>query len=47
MDVLQIDGGSKRFDGLERPILNNQDFEIRKGDRIGIVGGNGQGKPLC
>ena len=44
MDVLQIDGGSKRFDGLERPILNNQDLEIRKGDRIGIVGGNGQGK---
>ena len=44
MDVLQIDGGSKRFDGLERPILDNQDLEIRKGDRIGIVGGNGQGK---
>ena len=44
MDVLQIDEGSKRFDGLERPILDNQDLEIRKGDRIGIVGGNGQGK---
>ena len=44
MDVIQIEGGSKSFDGLERPILNNQDLEIRKGDRIGIVGGNGQGK---
>jgi ATP-binding cassette subfamily F protein 3 len=44
MDVLHIEGGSKRFEGLERPILDNQDLEIRKGDRIGIVGGNGQGK---
>tara|TARA_B100000900_G_scaffold226402_2_gene192241 strand:+ start:23985 stop:25661 length:1677 start_codon:yes stop_codon:yes gene_type:complete len=44
MDVIQIESGSKSFDGLERPILNNQDLEIRKGDRIGIVGGNGQGK---
>ena len=44
MDVIQIEGGSKSFDGLERPILNKQDLEIRKGDRIGIVGGNGQGK---
>jgi len=44
MDVIQIEGGSKSFEGLERPILNNQDLEIRKGDRIGIVGGNGQGK---
>ena len=44
MDIIQIEGGSKSFEGLERPILNNQDLEIRKGDRIGIVGGNGQGK---
>ena len=44
MDVIQIEDGSKSFEGLERPILNNQDLEIRKGDRIGIVGGNGQGK---
>ena len=44
MDVIQIEGGSKSFEGLERPILNNQDLEVRKGDRIGIVGGNGQGK---
>ena len=44
MDVLQLDGATKVYDGLERPILNNQDLEVRKGDRIGIVGGNGQGK---
>ncbi|MDG1550104.1 MAG: ABC-F family ATP-binding cassette domain-containing protein [Candidatus Poseidoniaceae archaeon] len=44
MDVIQIEGGSKSFEGLKRPILNNQDLEVRKGDRIGIVGGNGQGK---
>jgi len=44
MDVLSIDGGTKAFDGLERKILDNQSLEVRKGDRIGIVGGNGQGK---
>ena len=44
MDVLQLDGATKTFEGLKRPILNNQDLEVRKGDRIGIVGGNGQGK---
>ncbi|MBT5594518.1 MAG: ABC-F family ATP-binding cassette domain-containing protein [Euryarchaeota archaeon] len=44
MDVFQLDGATKIYEGLERPILNNQDLEVRKGDRIGIVGGNGQGK---
>jgi len=43
-DVLMIEEGTKTFEGLERPILNNQSLEVRKGDRIGIVGGNGQGK---
>ena len=43
-DVLMIEEGTKTFDGLERPILDNQTLEVRKGDRIGIVGGNGQGK---
>lgn len=43
-DIIQFLGASKKFDGLKRPILNNQDLEISKGDRIGIVGGNGQGK---
>ena len=44
MDVLSIENATKTFDGLERKILNNQHLEVRKGDRIGIVGGNGQGK---
>jgi ATP-binding cassette subfamily F protein 3 len=44
MDVFQLDGATKVYEGLERPILDNQDLEVRKGDRIGIVGGNGQGK---
>jgi ATP-binding cassette subfamily F protein 3 len=44
MDVLHLEGATKTFEGLKRPVLNNQDLEIRKGDRIGIVGGNGQGK---
>jgi ATP-binding cassette subfamily F protein 3 len=43
-DFIQFIGVSKRFEGLNRPILDNQDMEISKGDRIGIVGGNGQGK---
>jgi ATP-binding cassette subfamily F protein 3 len=44
MDMVDFKGATKRFDGLDRAILDNQDLEIRKGDRIGIVGGNGQGK---
>ena len=44
MDVLQVEGGTKAFEGLDRKILDNQFLEVRKGDRIGIVGGNGQGK---
>ena len=44
MDVLSVEGGTKAFEGLDRKILDNQFLEVRKGDRIGIVGGNGQGK---
>jgi len=44
MDVLSVEDATKTFDGLERKILDNQSLEVRKGDRIGIVGGNGQGK---
>ncbi len=43
-DVLELQSATKTFPGLNRAILDNQDLEIRKGDRIGIVGGNGQGK---
>jgi ATP-binding cassette subfamily F protein 3 len=44
MDVLELVDATMTFEGLERPILDNQTLEVRKGDRIGIVGGNGQGK---
>ena len=44
MDVLELVDATKTFEGLERPVLDNQTLEVRKGDRIGIVGGNGQGK---
>ena len=43
-DIIELKDVSKRFDGLQRPILDKQNLEISKGDRIGIVGGNGQGK---
>ena len=43
-DIIELKDASKRFDGLERPILDKQNLEISKGNRIGIVGGNGQGK---
>ena len=43
-DMVDLKKATKRFDGLDRAILDAQDLEIRKGDRIGIVGGNGQGK---
>ena len=39
-DIIELKDVSKRFDGLQRPILDKQNMEISKGDRIGIVGGN-------
>jgi ATP-binding cassette subfamily F protein 3 len=44
MDVLELKGVSKRFDGLEKAILKTVDLSISKGQRIGLVGGNGSGK---
>jgi ATP-binding cassette subfamily F protein 3 len=44
MDVLEFRAATMEFDGLQRKILDNQNLEVSKGDRIGIVGGNGQGK---
>lgn len=44
MDVLELTDACMTFEGLKKPILHMQDLEVRKGDRIGIVGGNGQGK---
>ena len=44
MDVLEFRAATMEFKGLHRKILDNQNLEVSKGDRIGIVGGNGQGK---
>ncbi len=41
-EVLRITGLTKSFEG--KPILQGADLELRKGDRVGLVGGNGQGK---
>ena len=43
-DIIELKDVSKKFEGLKRPILDKQNLEISKGNRIGIVGGNGQGK---
>ena len=44
MDVLELQKVSKRFEGLEKAILEKVDLSISKGQRIGLVGGNGSGK---
>ncbi|MDP6010334.1 MAG: ABC-F family ATP-binding cassette domain-containing protein, partial [Candidatus Poseidoniaceae archaeon] len=44
MDVLELKQVSKRYDGLEKAILDTVDLSISKGQRIGLVGGNGSGK---
>jgi ATP-binding cassette subfamily F protein 3 len=41
-EVLRVAGLRKSFDGVE--VLKGADLELRKGDRVGLVGGNGQGK---
>jgi ATP-binding cassette, subfamily F, member 3 len=41
-EVLRITGLTKAYDGHE--VLKGAELELRKGDRVGLVGGNGQGK---
>ncbi len=42
MILLQLNHISKSFDGED--IFNDVDFEVKTGERIGIVGRNGAGK---
>lgn len=41
-EMMRLVGLTKSFDG--RPVLRDVDFEIEKGDRVGLVGSNGAGK---
>jgi ATP-binding cassette subfamily F protein 3 len=41
-DVLTISGLSKSFDG--KSLFDNLDFEIKKGERVALIGNNGTGK---
>jgi ATP-binding cassette subfamily F protein 3 len=42
LEVLRMTGVEKSFG--DHPVLAGADLELRKGDRVGLVGGNGQGK---
>jgi ATP-binding cassette subfamily F protein 3 len=42
VEVLRIAGLEKSYDGNH--VLRGAELEIRKGDRVGLVGGNGEGK---
>jgi ATP-binding cassette subfamily F protein 3 len=42
LEVLRLTGLHKAYDGHE--VLKGVELELRKGDRVGLVGGNGQGK---
>ncbi len=44
LDVLDLKNASLAFDGLEQPILKEVTAAVRRGQKIGIVGGNGVGK---
>lgn len=43
-DLLRLEGVSFKYPQSEMQILSNIDLQIRKGDRIAIVGENGSGK---
>lgn len=43
-DVLLAEGLSKSFDELEEPLFKNVDMDIKREERICIIGANGSGK---
>jgi phosphonate transport system ATP-binding protein len=42
--ALSVRGLSKRFRGSAKPVWSNVSFEIPRGQRVAIIGGNGTGK---
>jgi len=42
LEVLRATGVTKAYGGA--PVLQGVDLELRRGDRVGLVGGNGEGK---
>ena len=44
LEVLDIANGTLLFDGLQRPIFKSVEASVRRGQKIGVVGGNGVGK---
>ncbi|HIG02857.1 MAG TPA: ABC-F family ATP-binding cassette domain-containing protein [Candidatus Poseidoniales archaeon] len=44
LDVLEINKASLSFEGLKKPIFTQIEVAVSKGQKIGVVGGNGVGK---
>ena len=44
MKALEVNGVSKRFPGMKKPVLNRVGFTLEQGECLGIVGGSGSGK---
>jgi ATP-binding cassette subfamily F protein 3 len=43
-EVLRAKGLAHRFEGAETPLFSGLDLEVRRGERLGVIGPNGSGK---